>query len=174
MTNEFAVQPFDQTTVLMTTISTVFFLVMSGGLIYLWVRYGGSLMFRAGLLVGISICISGLVLPLLFAPKGIVITEDELVLQSPLLREHVPVPEIESVKPLVEGDMVGVIRTFGVGSLWGDYGYFENKRLGVFRKFTTSGKGNVLIKTKHRNYVVSPKDVERFVAILQDRIGAIQ
>lgn len=121
MRDEFALQPFDQTTILMTTIFTVFFLIMLSGLIYLWRRHGGSLMFRTGLLFGIGVCISGFVLPLLFAPKGIVITKDEIVLQSPLLSEHLTFGEVQSVRPLVEGDLVGVIRTFGVGSLWGNY-----------------------------------------------------
>lgn len=61
----------------------------------------------------------------------------------------------------------GSLRLFGSGGLFGFFGWFCNKRIGVYRAYGTDPKRAVIIKLKHRTIVVTPDNPQRFVEELE-------
>ena len=61
--------------------------------------------------------------------------------------------------------MYGVIRTFGVGGLFGYYGQFYNSKIGSMTWYATRQNNTVLVRTiDNKNIVLTPDEPEKFVA----------
>jgi hypothetical protein len=56
------------------------------------------------------------------------------------------------------------IRVCGSGGLFGFFGWFWNRTLGIYRAYGTDPKNTVVIKLKNRTIVVTPDDPQRFMA----------
>jgi len=69
--------------------------------------------------------------------------------------------EIEGVSVLPSGSLRGAVRTFGVGGLFGHYGWFYRK--GAFRLYATRTDRLVEVVIEGRRIVVSPDEPQRFV-----------
>lgn len=74
--------------------------------------------------------------------------------------------EIQSIeyKPLA---MMGSIRTWGIGGMFGYIGYFRNSILNNYTAYVTHRDKTVLIKIKNEQIVISPDDPETFVQSLK-------
>ena len=57
----------------------------------------------------------------------------------------------------------GSLRLCGSGGLFGFFGWFRNKTLGVYRAYGTDPKRAVVIKLNQRTIVLTPDQPERFV-----------
>ena len=80
------------------------------------------------------------------APQRLEIGEDKIV----ILRRYKSVvlhrDEIKSIEPMPSVAMRGVVRTFGVGGLFGYFGSYYTPVLGSFTLYATSFKNLYLIK----------------------------
>jgi hypothetical protein len=95
-------------------------------------------------------------------PKGLEIECGELRVRRNAWRPtSIPLSGIREIEILPPGALRGAIRTFGVGGLFGYYGWFYKK--GAFRLWATRSDRLVEIVAAGRRVVVSPDDPARFV-----------
>jgi hypothetical protein len=96
------------------------------------------------------------------APRALEIGGGELrVLRRAWPAAGIPLGGIEEVAQLPPGALRGAVRTFGVGGLFGFYGWFYKK--GPFRLFATRSDRLVEVVAGGRRVVVSPDEPARFV-----------
>jgi len=106
-----------------------------------------------------------------FAVRGYVLRNDELRIERLGWFHRVPLSAVLSVT--ADPDAVrGSIRICGSGGLFGFFGWFRNRKLGVYRAHGTDPALAVVVKLPHRNLVVTPADPNRFVLELQARLDA--
>jgi hypothetical protein len=99
------------------------------------------------------------------APKGLELEGGDLrVLRRAWPAAVFPLAGVEQVTVLPPGALRFAIRTFGVGGLFGYYGWFYRK--GPFRLYATRRDTLVEIVVQGGRIVVSPDDPGRFVEAL--------
>lgn len=80
------------------------------------------------------------------APQRLEVGEEQIVVLRRYKSVVINRDEIKSVQPLSKSDFRGVIRTCGVGGLFGYFGHYYSNKLGSFRLFATSFQNLFLIK----------------------------
>ena len=99
-----------------------------------------------------------------FRPIGYIVTPEELIISRIVLPVRIRRSDILRVEQIDRKMIRGSIRTFGVGGLFGYYGYFANRTLGRMRWYVTRKDKPVLITTgENKKLIVTPDDAERFV-----------
>ena len=118
----------------------------------------------------IPICIIILLLLIYFIvfayrPINYVVSADSIIIHRPVLDVKISRDTIKSVELLDKEKMYGVIRTFGVGGLFGYYGQFYNSKIGSMTWYATRQNNTVLVRTiDNKNIVLTPDEPEKFVA----------
>ncbi len=101
------------------------------------------------------------------APQRLEIGENQIVVLRRYMSVVINRSDIKSIQALSKSDFRGVIRTCGVGGLFGYYGHYYSSKLGSFRLFATSFQNLYLIKLWNgKSIVVScaePEIMEQFV-----------
>ena len=132
--------------------------VMTFACFALWIGLSGWFLFQIfttegndAALLGSLILVNAIFLPMILACEGLApqrleIGADAIV----ILRRYKSIvlerENIKSIEPLTKGDMRGVIRTCGVGGLFGYFGHYYSNKLGSFKLFATSFDNLYLIK----------------------------
>ena len=80
---------------------------------------------------------------------------------------RIPLQEIRELRRGAADDFQGAIRLFGNGGLFGYYGLFQTTRLGKSTWYVTNRDRTVIIVTSAKTFVVSPDDVEGFLATVR-------
>ena len=80
------------------------------------------------------------------APQRLEIGDKQIVILRRYKSVVINRDEIESVQPLSKSDFRGVVRTCGVGGLFGYFGHYYSGKLGSFRLYATSFQNLFLIK----------------------------
>jgi hypothetical protein len=100
-----------------------------------------------------------------FRPFGYIVTPEELIVRRMVLPVHIRRSDILRVEQIDRKMISGAFRTFGVGGLFGYYGYFANRALGRMQWYVTRKDKPVLITTtENKKIIVSPDNSEGFVA----------
>jgi hypothetical protein len=137
-----------------------------------------------GLLVGVSlvayhhtppdarwlatgICAAVVLGTLPFSVRGYGLTAESLWIERWGWRHAIPLQDIVSAAADPEA-LRGSLRLWASGGLFGFFGIFWSRRLGVFRAYCTAPHRSVLIKLRDRTVVVSPENPEAFVAALEN------
>lgn len=95
-----------------------------------------------------------------YRPAGYLVTDDHLVIKRPAGNVVIPASEIAEVRVLTRDDIKGLVRTFGVGGMFGYYGKHYNFRLGHTTWYATRRNNLVLIRLNDkRKIVLSPDDI---------------
>ena len=101
------------------------------------------------------------------APQRLEIGEEQIVILRRYKSIVINRSEIKSIQALSKSDFSGVIRTCGVGGLFGYFGHYYSSKLGSFRLFATSFENLYLIKLWNgKNIVIScaePEVIEQFI-----------
>jgi hypothetical protein len=101
----------------------------------------------------------------LFRPLRYSVSGDKLTIHRPIGNVVINKSDIEQVVALSSDDLKMTIRTFGVGGLFGFYGWFYNTRLGKMTWYATRRTDAVLVKTKaSKKIVLTPDETEQFVS----------
>lgn len=80
--------------------------------------------------------------------------------------KDISISDIQSVN-FVPNAMMGSIRTFGNGGVFGYIGHFRNGILGNYQAYVTHRRKTVVIRTtENKHIVISPDDPEQFVSTL--------
>ena len=101
------------------------------------------------------------------APQRLEIGEEQIVILRRYKSVVINRSEIKSIKALSKSDFSGVIRTCGVGGLFGYFGHYYSSKLGSFRLFATSFQNLYLIKLWNGKSIIiscaEPEIMEQFV-----------
>ncbi len=85
--------------------------------------------------------------------------------------KDIPINDIKSINYMPNA-MLGSIRTFGNGGVFGYIGHFRNGILGNYQAYVTHRIMTVVIRTKdNKHYVISPDDPEQFVSSMGEFIS---
>ena len=152
--------------------------VMTFACFGLWIGLSGWFVYQIcttdndAALLGSLIVLNVIFLPTIIACEGLApqrleIGEDSIV----VLRRYKSVviyrDEIKSIERLSKKDFSGVIRTCGVGGLFGYFGHYYSRKFGSFMLYATSFQNLYLIKKWNGKSVViscaEPERMEQFV-----------
>lgn len=83
----------------------------------------------------------------LYAPKFYEIDAVNLIIHRPAGVKVIPINEIAELRILSQQEMSGLIRTFGVGGLFGYFGKFYSSKIGHVTLFATQRENRIFIQT---------------------------
>ncbi|MDP1813640.1 MAG: PH domain-containing protein [Leadbetterella sp.] len=102
-----------------------------------------------------------------FSPINYEVSAQHLSIHRLLIDVNIDRNHIKSVELLDKEQLTWVIRTFGVGGLFGYYGKFANSKLGSMTWYATRRDKTVLIETiDNKKIILTPDEPEKFVAHL--------
>ena len=153
--------------------------VMTFACFALWIGLSGWFLFQIFTtdgndmaLLGSLILVNVIFLPTILACEGLAPQRLEIGAEAiVILRRYKSIvlnrEDIKSIEPLTKGDMRGVIRTCGVGGLFGYFGHYYSTKLGSFKLFATSFENLYLIKLWNGKTIVlscaEPDKMDKFI-----------
>ena len=131
--------------------------VMTFACLGLWIGLSGWFLYQIfttdndPALLGSLIVLNAVFLPMIIACEGLApqrleIGEEGIVILRRYKSVAIRREEIKSVEALSKSDFRGVIRTCGVGGLFGYFGHYYSRKLGSFLLYATSFQNLYLIK----------------------------
>jgi|SRR6185312_2018382 len=99
-----------------------------------------------------------------WSPTGYSIGDGFLSVHRVIGNLRIPLASIREVRIASSEDLQGSLRIFGSGGLFGYYGIFRSPKLGKSTWFVTRHSHAVIVMTSAGNFVLSPDDVDGFVA----------
>lgn len=103
--------------------------------------------------------ISTLAFCFLFAPQKYSVSGDNFIIHRPITDKIIPLDSINEIRRIDKSELKGMIRTFGVGGLFGIYGKFYANGLGNITMFGTQSENYILIRTNSQKIVITPDDM---------------
>ncbi len=100
----------------------------------------------------------------LYAPLSYEVSHDTLRIRRIAPDVRVPVRDVASVEGPDADLMLGSLRLFGSGGLYGFFGLFRNKRLGTYHAYAT--RRDTLVRcvcSDGTQYILSPDDPAAFL-----------
>lgn len=167
---EFYTVPFvwDKTLWVMTFACFALWIGLSGWFLFQILTTDGNDMALLGSLILVNV----IFLPTILACEGLAPQRLEIGAEAiVILRRYKSIvlnrEDIKSIEPLTKGDMRGVIRTCGVGGLFGYFGHYYSNKLGSFKLFATSFENLYLIKLWNGKAIVlscaEPDKMDKFI-----------
>ena len=125
--------------------------------------------FRTGVLAFeiISLCI--IIIPILFLPIRLIVTDQELRIIRLCGFVKIDVSDIKSCVIIKDSEdfFNNGVRRFGSGGMYGVLGHFKHDRLGKMRCFVTHREQCFLVRTKsNRCFVISSPKREEIIAFI--------
>jgi hypothetical protein len=149
----------DKTAVIITSATTVLFAALIIG------QY--SLITNEGLpdpIYTTTGCLLIYSLTFAFRPVNYRVTHDELIVTRPVFNVRIKKADIKTVELIKREKLRCSIRTFGVGGMFGYYGYFVNFALGKMTWYATRRDRAVLIRTVNgKKIILTPNEPDKFV-----------
>jgi hypothetical protein len=100
-----------------------------------------------------------------FSTKSYQLTQDEVIIRRLFGNVKIKRSEITSVEIIEKEQMGWIIRTFGVGGLFGYWGRFSSSKLGSMTWYATRKNKIVLItKINNKKIVITPDEAEQFIS----------
>ena len=100
-----------------------------------------------------------------FSTKAYQLKQDEVIIQRLLGNVKIKRSEILSIEIIEKEQMGWLIRTFGVGGLFGYWGRFSSSKLGSMTWYATRKNKIVLIaKINNKKIVITPDEAEQFIS----------
>lgn len=130
--------------------------------------------FRTGVLAFeiISLCI--IIIPILFLPIRLIVTDQELRIIRLCGFVKIDVSDIKSCVIIKDSEdfFNNGVRRFGSGGMYGVLGHFKHDRLGKMRCFVTHREQCFLVKTKsNRCFVISSPKREEIIAFINQVVN---
>ena len=100
-----------------------------------------------------------------FSPKMYEITEDSIIVKRPYRDVVLKLSQIKSISKIDDEQLRYTVRTFWVGGLFGYFGKFWNKKLGMMTWYATRrNKVIMLTTTKDNKIILTPNKPKKFIA----------
>lgn len=111
--------------------------------------------------LGLGIIIAGC---FLFAPIGYILSGSAVIINRPMGRLQIDFASIEQARRIDKKELGFVLRTGGVGGLFGFFGHFHSSKLNTFKGYTTNSKNMVLLTNKNgEKTILSPSCPDDFI-----------
>lgn len=154
------------------SIAILIFLVIGASIIYnLDPTNPNKIPLWAALLIE-SIFLGTFLLCYLYAPQAYTVESDKLSIIRPIGNIDLALNNFSSVRLVDKSEIRTLVRTFGVGGLFGYFGFYYSSSMGKLSLYTTQRKNRVLIEQKEgRKVILSPDDaslVETLVSKLKN------
>jgi hypothetical protein len=105
-----------------------------------------------------------------WSPRGYTVEGRTLLVHRLIGSARIPLQEIRELRAGTADDFQGAIRLIGNGGLFGYYGLFQTTKLGKSTWYVTNRDRAVVIVTSAKTVVVSPDDVEGFLAAVRSAV----
>ena len=102
-----------------------------------------------------------------YSPTSYSISEGSIVVGRLIGNVRIPIDRIREARAATKDDFRGGIRLFGSGGLFGYYGLFLTSKLGRSTWYVTSRRHAVVVVTGAKTVVLSPGDVDGFLAAIR-------
>ena len=157
----------DKTATIITIAVTIFFAIIIGGQ-YVIIKDAG----RANPFYTTAACLIFYFLAFAFRPIRYIITENELIVERPLINARIRREDIRTVERIEKNKIKWSLRMFGVGGVFRYYGTFTNLSLGRMTWYATRKDNPVLIKTANGSkIIVTPNEPDNFLKELNQDYG---
>ncbi len=107
-----------------------------------------------------------IILAFAFSPRAYVISAGSLTVKRLIGGVRIPLDGIREARAATKDDLRGGIRLWGNGGLFGYYGLFRTRALGVCSWYVTNCHHIVVIKTGAKTILFSPDDREGFLSAI--------
>lgn len=97
-----------------------------------------------------------------FMVRGYSVTEDEVLIHRLGWATRFDLQALREVYA-APGSTIGSVRTFGVGGLFGYFGWFRNATLGSYRAYATNEANTVVLEFADETVVITPDAPADFV-----------
>ena len=120
--------------------------------------------------LALSSTIGPLIISYLFAPRSFELTPSGIIVRRALRSFEIPYEEIIEVRRISWSLWFTLVqvRVCGSGGLYGFYGLFKLKNIGKVWLYVTNRHNAILIKTKEKQYIISPGEPEEFLRKLNE------
>ncbi len=99
----------------------------------------------------------------LYHAREYTVSSSQLIINRPISNVVIERTAIQSVRIVSSSEMGAVIRTFGVGGLFGYFGKFASSSIGKMTWYATRRDHYVLIRlTSGENIIVTPDETQEF------------
>jgi hypothetical protein len=102
--------------------------------------------------------ITAIFLCYLYRPAGYCLTPTELIILRPAKNIVIPYSDIRNISSPASEELKWSIRTFGVGGVFGYWGYFRNGRFGNMLWYATHHNNYLLVETQDKKILLTPDD----------------
>lgn len=108
----------------------------------------------------------------LLHPTAYELNKYELIIKRPFKQVVIKRNDIADIQFLTDEQLKWTIRSFGVGGLFGYFGYFYNRQLGNMLWYTSQRKNRILIRLKNEEkIVISPDNEQLYDFLTNSRTG---
>jgi len=136
-------------------------LMLSQGNATAMLIHGGVLLLFIALLLGCY----------LFAPHYYRVENNNLIIVRPANNKIIKLSDIEVIRPVENSEMLGAIRTFGNGGLFGYFGKYYYPKIGNVNLYATQRKNRIFIETKQGlKFIITPDDLS-IIDNIKGKIG---
>ena len=149
------------------TIGVILLMVFSAGLITWTASQDNDPSHTTIAMVTVPLMALTIVVSYLLAPKKYLITDKQLIIIRAFGGVSFNLSDIQAVEQWNDMGPGVTLRTFGVGGLFGYYGYYYNSTRGKMRFFATKLKSKLLITLKDNKKIVISPDDEMMLVELQ-------
>lgn len=105
-----------------------------------------------------------------YSPTGYAIQERSILVNRLFGNVFIPLDSVREIRKATADDMEGCIRLFASGGLFGYYGVFRTSTLGKSSWYVTNRSNSVVVITTSQTVVLSPNDVEGFIAAIRPEL----
>jgi hypothetical protein len=102
-----------------------------------------------------------------YSPRGYVLSGRSILVRRLAGQASIALEDVREVRRTTADDLRGCIRLRGSGGLFGYYGLFRSSKLGEFTEYVTNRNNSVVVITGSKTVLVSPDDVEGFLAAIR-------
>jgi hypothetical protein len=99
-----------------------------------------------------------------FSPRRYIISNGTITVERLFGDAHISLEGISLARTVTKDDLRGCIRLWGNGGLFGYYGLFRTRALGVCSWYVTNRKHGIVVKTASKTVLFSPDDLPGFLA----------
>lgn len=107
-----------------------------------------------------------------FAPRGYGVAEGAIVVRRLVGEVRIPLQEVREVRRADPDELRRAVRLWASGGMFGYYGLFRSA-LGTARWYVTDRKKAVVVESSGGTVVLSPDDVDGFLAVVRPYAPAV-
>lgn len=102
-----------------------------------------------------------------YSPRAYLVSSRAIIVKRPIGIVEIPLADVREARSAAGEDLNGCIRLWGSGGLFGYYGLFRTSGLGKSTWYVTDRRKCVAIVTAAKTFVLSPDDVDGFLAAVR-------